>query len=160
MSYEFHFFCLNNILSATININTIDIKPVCLEKVFFVLFFCQIIYLFNFKINFKLIINILYVFTFFYFSLVGLGDHETGAEQHCDLPGSQNESSAAYWIPAQEKAARAEERSKFQEWIDSRRLCRQHLRKKEGLCLYVCDWFSSVAWESTSVPSVNEYDFV
>lgn len=41
--------------------------------------------------------------------VIGLGDHQAGAEQNCHLPGSQNEPSAAYRIPPQEEAEGAEE---------------------------------------------------
>lgn len=60
--------------------------------------------------SFKLIVNPL-------FPLTGLGDHQAGADQHRHLPGSQYEPCAAHWIPAEEEAARAEERRGFEERI-------------------------------------------
>lgn len=51
------------------------------------------------------------------FFLAGLGDYQAGTKQYRHLLGSHNESRAAYRIPAQEEAARAEERSEFEERI-------------------------------------------
>lgn len=96
--------------------------------------------------------------------LAGLVDHEAGADQPRHLLWSQNESSPAYWIPAQEEAEGAEERSGFEKWIRRQRTILQAAflfspgsvfkEEREGSCL--CNWFSGgVAWDFPSVPSVN-----
>lgn len=102
-----------------------------------------------------------------FFSLTGLGDHQAGANQHRHLPGSQYEPCAAHWIPAEEEAARAEERRWFEEWIGTLKL----LKPQTAILLWSgpvsgnekCVRVRLIIWcclSFTSVPSVNVCDCV